>query len=263
MLAPPASQPTSNVAAIAGDRSFVEPVPGDPYEDPRGSLEPAQREAPAAAKAPPKLSSLTLDLRPEPATTIRAGLTVEPDQSSASTVRRAALFLVGLAGLFVVSAGVTGALWATVPSLFPGWMSVVITSDSMAPSILSGDIVVAAPLRDVGLDVGTVVVFEDSTRPGLVTHRIVGANADGSYLTKGDANSQADSAPLHPDQVMGEGRLLVPLIGLPVMWLSARAWVNLILWIAAMGLAVVLAWYALAQEYDPWALRGEGTNGLG
>lgn len=247
------TRPTSaEVAAISSDRGSVgvEPVPGDPHEDPPRSLEPAQPKAPAAAEAPPKLSSLTLDLRPEPATTIRAGLTVEPVQSSVSIARRAALFLVGLAGLFVVSAAITSALWVTVPSLLPGWMSVVITSDSMAPSIRSGDIVVAAPSSGVGLEVGTVVVFEDSARPGLVTHRIVGLNADGTYRTQGDANSQPDSTPLRPDQVIGTGRFLVPLIGLSLAWFSAGAWVKAGLWTV---LILAALWTGrLAFVVDPY-----------
>jgi hypothetical protein len=45
-----------------------------------------------------------------------------------------------------------------------GRESVVTTSHSVTPSLRGRDIGVAAPSRGVGLDLGTVAVFEDSAR---------------------------------------------------------------------------------------------------
>lgn len=112
-------------------------------------------------------------------------------------------------------------LWAAVPALVIGWQPVLITSGSMGPSISAGDLVLLGePPRDELLTQGTVITFEDPAVPGgLITHRIDGVREDGMYRTRGDANEAPDSTPVAPEQVVGVGRLLVPLVGLPVMWL--------------------------------------------
>ncbi len=145
------------------------------------------------------------------------------------------------------------ALLAVASAIGLRWTSVVITSGSMSPPFRIGDVVVASPHDGRGLDPGTVVVFSDPARPGLVTYRIESVNPDGSYLTSGDANRQPDSTPLRPEQVVGVGRMLVPLIGLPLVWYWAGAGGKLAVWAAGMLLALWLARYALLEKYDPRA----------
>lgn len=102
---------------------------------------------------------------------------------------------------------------ATAPRLW-GWEPLVITSGSMAPNVRVGDVVVVAPV--VGsVRAGTVVTYRDHGSDRLITHRVVAVRPDGSYVTRGDANAQPDPTPVAPGEVVGEVRLLVPVIGLP------------------------------------------------
>lgn len=133
-----------------------------------------------------------------------------------------------------------------------GWKSVVNTSDSMAPSIRSGDRVLAAPSDGIGVGAGTVLVFDDRRGAGLVTHRIVGLNADGTYRTQDDGDGQADSTSLAADQVVAVARLLVPLVGLLVNWYSAGAWIHLLAWLTVLWLAVLVIPDAVLERYDSW-----------
>lgn len=132
----------------------------------------------------------------------------------------------------------TGYLWLmlwlvaylSVPALLFGWQPVVITSGSMQPSIRAGDVVLAAPVGDGPLEPGTVVTYESPVEDGaLITHRVVSRLADGRYRVKGDANAGPDSTPLGIDDVVGTGRLLVPMVGLPIRW-AADAPLFLIAW---------------------------------
>lgn len=107
-------------------------------------------------------------------------------------------FYVGLVGLFATYLALFLAAWAVVPSVVPGWRSVVLTSGSMSPSIRAGDVVVASPSDGQALSPGSVVVLSDPAGSGLITHRIAALNPDGSYSTRGDANAQPDSTPLRP-----------------------------------------------------------------
>lgn len=113
-------------------------------------------------------------------------------------------------------------VWAALPALLLGWQPVLITSGSMGPTISPGDVVLLAdpPAEDELLAPGTVITFDDPTLPGgLITHRIDGVREDGMYRTRGDANASPDSNPVPHEDVVGVGRMLVPLVGLPVQWL--------------------------------------------
>lgn len=111
--------------------------------------------------------------------------------------------------------------WAALPAVFFAWQPILITSGSMGPTVSPGDIIlIGEPPSDELLSQGAVITFPDPDVPGgLVTHRIDFVREDGLYRTRGDANGSPDSTPVDPDDVVGVGRLLVPLVGLPVMWL--------------------------------------------
>ncbi len=190
----------------------------------------------------------------------RADFTFGPAAGLRKRVTRAARFYFGLLGLFVVSVTMSLALVALAPAVGLRWTSVVITSGSMSPPISIGDVVVASPQDGRGLGLGTVVVFSDPARRGLLTDRIESINADGSYVTRGDANRQPDSTPLRPEQVVGVGSFIVPLIGLPLVWYWAGAWAELAFWAVGTLLALWLARYALLQKYDPRAQPEESSD---
>jgi signal peptidase len=164
-------------------------------------------------------------------------------QPDAAKVR----LLVGLAGLFATYVILFLTAWAVVPSLIPGWRSVVITSGSMAPFIETGDVVVASPSDGLGLAPGTVILISDPALPGLTTHRIIDVNSDGSYVTAGDANVRADSTPVLPEYVIAVGRILVPHAGLPLVWSWNGAWLKVVVW----GLFVISSLWLARFAYQP------------
>jgi signal peptidase len=102
--------------------------------------------------------------------------------------------------------------------LVGGWQPIALTSGSMAPGAARGDVVLID--TDPGqLGAGAVITYRNPAAEGsLVTHRIEAVLADGTYRTKGDANRSADSTPIAPGDVLGQGRMLVPFIALPVAW---------------------------------------------
>lgn len=163
--------------------------------------------------------------------------------------RRNVQFAAGLLGQSWLVLWISMALWTVAPVILLGWTSSVITSDSMAPRIRTGDVVIASPLEPSGITSGTVVLFEDTQQRGLVTHRVIGVNADGSYQTKGDANMLADSTPLTSDRVVGKSQILIPLVGMPVIWFLQGHWQLGLLWAVSLLLAL---WVTITYR-DPWS----------
>lgn len=135
--------------------------------------------------------------------------------------------------------------WSHAPSLI-GWHPRVVLTGSMGPGIRPGDVAVLGPAvpGPRTLPPGRVVLVEDASRPtGYYLHRAVRYEG-GRLITRGDANRSEDVPAVEPDRVAGELRLLVPRVGLPLVWwregqvveagiAAAGTWLALLL---AMGL---------------------------
>ena len=182
---------------------------------------------------------------------------------AASRSAAEARFYVGLVAVVALLVATTLALIALVPSLLPGWRSIGIVSGSMSPGIRPGDVIVVADHDGNGLGPGTVIVFGDPSASGLVTHRIVAVNQDGSYTTQGDANNAPDPHPVTATEIVGVGRLLVPYVGLPRVWLQGGNWHFLILLVAAAAVAIWYAQYAIDPRHDPWRRSGDARQATG
>lgn len=164
-------------------------------------------------------------------------------------------FYVGALSLFVVLTSVWLAVWATLPALILDWRPMAITSESMEPTIRRGDVVVAKPHSGEGLGGGTVIAFRDQGGTGeLTTHRIWLVLDDGRYVTRGDGNAQTDPRPISPQDVEAVGRVLVPLIGLPRVWL----WQSpplFVVWLTVMVFAVYATRWAYLEPAEWEALK--------
>jgi signal peptidase I len=164
----------------------------------------------------------------------------QPSPVSAPRRSGVALLLAGLVArtwLWFVAGCIVVTL---VPILF-GWRPFVVESGSMQPRIDVGDVVLAAPVDSTGDLLGRVTVFDDPSRPGTAkTHRIVTVNPDGTMTSKGDANQQVDSAPVHLSDVKGLGRLLVSFVGLPYIWAQTGQLGLLVLFLLSLVVAAVI-----------------------
>lgn len=110
--------------------------------------------------------------------------------------------LVGLAALFVLG------------SLIPiegNYSFRIVESGSMEPAIKTGSVIATIP-RD-SYAVGDVVTFEGtSINPMPTTHRIVAVEGT-EFVTKGDANEEADYRRISESEVIGKVFLDVPYAG--------------------------------------------------
>lgn len=149
----------------------------------------------------------------------------------------------GTAGDLVLFAALSLVIWTVLPAIALGATPIIISGGSMSPLIRAGDVVLlddTSPPDGEMFAAGTVITFErtDGDAAGaLVTHRVTGLE-DGNYLTRGDANDGNDPRPVAPDQIVGAGRWLVPVVGLPLHWGRTGAW-HLVLATVACGFAAV------------------------
>lgn len=146
----------------------------------------------------------------------------------------------------VAAAAAQAVLWAQVSlvviaailALAMSHRTVLIAGRSMEPNLHRGSVLLTVAATPDRTGPGAIAVFR--TKDATVTHRIAAANLDGTFVSKGDANLLADSTPLRRQQIDGIGRLVVPWIGLPKVWLTDRNLVALFVWLAASMACVAL-----------------------
>lgn len=130
-------------------------------------------------------------------------------------MRRAARVTGILLQGFVVAACLGVAAFFLVPRLM-GWRVVTVMSGSMAPAYPVDAVLAVDPVDPANVRTGDVIAFQlEADRP-VVTHRVVEVqrDADGlSFVTKGDANEDADRDPVPATAVRGRVAFGIPHLG--------------------------------------------------
>lgn len=130
-------------------------------------------------------------------------------------------------------------LWAQAPALI-GWTPTLVSSGSMEPLLMPGDVAVFDHVPDP--HAGQVILFHDPAKPTrLMAHRVHKVLPDGDLITGGDANRAVDSTPVPPALYLGIGRLRVPDIGLPVYWWREHSYLPVALTAAIAMITIALA----------------------
>ncbi len=135
------------------------------------------------------------------------------------------LFLVGVIsfgsyGLFMFGMGTTTPL-------------VVVTSESMVPTLHPGDLLILQGRPADQIRVGDIIVFQDSQwyTDAPIVHRVVAIEEVSGVLhftTKGDANPTEDPGTRTPDEIIGVRVATIPYVGYVSMFLKTPAGIALI-----------------------------------
>ena len=142
------------------------------------------------------------------------------------------------------------AIWVGLAMLLVGLRPVVVTSGSMSPALRPGDVVLVADHVDE-VALGSIVTFD--VGQGSVTHRVVELT-DAGYRTKGDSNPAVDASTVSSAEVTGVGRLVVPFVGLPAMWLRVGNWGSFLLW-AMVTVGVVMTASMRGERHERRRLK--------
>jgi signal peptidase len=107
-----------------------------------------------------------------------------------------------------------------------GYFPMVVLSDSMTPTLESGDLIIYKKISPENASVGDIIVFydpQDSSHQTLVTHRIieiVTSGSETSFRTKGDANNTEDSSLVPQSEMIGIYKNRIPNMGNAVLFLQ-------------------------------------------
>jgi signal peptidase I len=105
-------------------------------------------------------------------------------------------------------------------ALLQHWRPVRVAGGSMRPALSPGDLVVVDVRGHVIRD---QIALLRSPRHGLVLHRVIAKDADGSVRTRGDANTIPDFDSLPATAVIGPVVLVAPVGKLVERWRGSAA----------------------------------------
>jgi len=98
------------------------------------------------------------------------------------------------------------------------WYRVVtVHGNSMSPTLWYGDMIVVTPPA-AQVEIGSIVVMR--VDGALVTHRLIGYDANNRPVTKGDANEAIDIFANPNLRIIGVHRFRLPGFGYPLLFLS-------------------------------------------
>ena len=120
---------------------------------------------------------------------------------------------------------------------------VAVESNSMVPTFQKGDILIIQGVQKDDLKKGDIIVFAGSG-PVPIVHRVIEINADGTYQTKGDANSGQLPFELSiPHQnIYGREILIIPYLGWVKIGLIEYVLPNII-WVIVVIIALILIYF--------------------
>ena len=140
-----------------------------------------------------------------------------------------------------------------------GWQLGFVRTGSMEPALPTGSLVVMSPVTADEVEAGMVIEFVDPRDENKhITHRVVRVQRDDSgnlsFVTKGDANSDRDTAEVPPENVRSKVRWHVGGLGL-VLWQLQwpRALVFVLVPVMLIGLSTIFRLAAGAHEASPGA----------
>lgn len=111
-----------------------------------------------------------------------------------------------------------------VPSV-GGYLPLIVLTDSMYPTIESGDLIICTVEDPEDVKVGDIIAFFDPAGNGtsVVTHTvidIVEEDGEPAFMTQGDANNIADELPVPAENLVGVYRSRIPGAGNVAMFMQ-------------------------------------------
>jgi signal peptidase I len=144
-----------------------------------------------------------------------------------------AYIILGIAVAYGINVGLSVILGSDMPV-------VAVESNSMVPTFSRGDILILRGAVASDLKIGDIIVYSPDSRSVPIVHRIIAINDDGTFQTKGDANS--GQLPFEkrilPNQIHGMVLVVVPYAGWIKIAVTSYLLPNILL--VALALAIAL-----------------------
>jgi signal peptidase len=118
----------------------------------------------------------------------------------------------------------------------------VVSSESMVPTLNVGDIILVRGVDPRTVTVGTIIIFHSPNEYDMpIVHRVFAVDVQGNYVffeTKGDNNPGPDGWRVSADDLMGVYVAKIPYVGLLSLQLRGPVGITLIVLLVAVIVAI-------------------------
>jgi signal peptidase len=155
-------------------------------------------------------------------------------------------------GLTVIILLMAAAVFTFLAPRF-GWSVDTVFSGSMEPELKVGSVVVTRPVAAEEIKAGDIITFYPPASGQLTSHRVI-AVADGlpvHFLTKGDANEDADPFVVPAENVTGKVCIHLPYFGYAAQFIKTP--LGILLTLCLPGLVIIAMemrniWLVITEE---------------
>lgn len=149
--------------------------------------------------------------------------------------------LAGVLLAFLINAGMGLALGTDLPI-------VAVQSESMVPTFYKGDMLLLQGAVQEDINVADIIVFSVDERSIPIVHRVVKINEDGTFQTKGDANTAQlpFETKISYDRIHGKVMYIIPYLGWVKIGLTEHVvpvLVNNLMWVVLLIILAVIVYY--------------------
>lgn len=150
------------------------------------------------------------------------------------------------ATLLVVSALAVTAVVA-VPGVVGADESYVVLSDSMAPALTTGDVVVVRSVPPERIGVGDVITYNSPEAGNMdrISHRVVAVDRSGgetTFRTRGDMNDRRDQYVVEESDLIGRVWFSIPVVGYFLRFAGTDLGIVLLVVVPGVSLVVTELW---------------------
>lgn len=126
-----------------------------------------------------------------------------------------------------------------------GYQAYIITTNSMSPTINSGDVIIIKSAKEDDIKKGDVITFSKETE--VITHRVVNISENAlkekQYTTKGDNNNLEDEQTICSEDIKGKLTIVIPYLGRIINILE-----NKIVFLIMMLMVLILCLYKINTQ---------------
>ncbi len=134
-----------------------------------------------------------------------------------------------------------------------GWSVDAVFSGSMEPELKVGGVVVTRPVEAEEIKAGDIITFYSPLNERLTSHRVIAVEEASAiyFLTKGDANGDADPLLVPAENVVGKVCLHIPWLGYAAQFVKTS--LGLLLTICIPGFIIIVMearniWRVLTEQ---------------
>ncbi len=143
--------------------------------------------------------------------------------------KRKMKLVVDILDIIIITLAFSFSVLLLLPGLFNTEPKIVL-SGSMSPTYDAGAVVFVNK-NLTSPEVGDIIAY--STGEATITHRVIGTDSTGAYITKGDANDTEDLSPVSPEQVVGTVTFWIPYLGYGISFVRSKKGIIIIATIVA------------------------------